>query len=100
MQNLKDLELTANDFKLLVDGLDALPYKGQSAEIMGDMMGAALIKDKVELERFMAARDKKRMQADRERETKMEDIRILQGKLLMLKRYMESQDLLKEIGDL
>jgi hypothetical protein len=41
MTDIKNLELTEQDFQLLVDGLDALPEKGVAGEMMGELMKCA-----------------------------------------------------------
>lgn len=101
LEQIKLLNLTDDDFKLLVDGLDALPNTGLAGEMMGDILASMLIKDddpakkKVLLEREEAKRKKKAQQ-----DIMIENIKILQGKLLMLKRYMQENKLLADTYDI
>lgn len=101
MSELKHLNLTEKDFDLLVEGLDSLPEKGMAGELMGDLLGAMLSKDDSEgKNKFQLEREKKQREKEiRQREMK-EDIKILQGKLLMLKRYLSQQGALNETYDI
>lgn len=99
--DIKNLELTENDFKLLIDGLDTLPERGAAGEIMGIMFEGILgekgpeAKEKAKRERDMRRRDE-----DVKKDALKEDIRILQGKLLMFKRYLIQMDALKQVNDM
>lgn len=100
MEQIKQLNLTENDFQLLVDGLDALPEKGAAGSMMVDLLGAAFMKDgeaKDEFERKRLLEAKKR---EEEKKMMMEDIRILQGKLLLMKRYLQENNLLKQVNEI
>ena len=101
MSELKHLNLTEKDFDLLVEGLDSLPEKGRAGELMGDLLGAMLSNDDSEgKNKFQLEREKKQREKEiRQREMK-EDIKILQGKLLMLKRYLSQQGALNETYDI
>lgn len=98
MEQIKQLNLTEKDFQLLVDGLDALPEKGAAGSMMVDLIGAAMLKDedRPEFERKRKAESEKR---ERERKNMMDDIRILQGKLLILKRHLITENLMSEVND-
>ncbi len=97
LEQIKLLNLTEDDFKLLVDGLDALPERGLAANIMGDLMMAMVTKNDEESQRKMLE-DRERKQKAKEHEKMMlrENVKILQGKLLMLKRYLQENKLLKD----
>jgi uncharacterized protein (DUF1778 family) len=45
IQDLQNLSLTENDFKLLVDGLDELPNKGATGEIFSALLSNMVLKD-------------------------------------------------------
>lgn len=96
LDQLKFLNLTEDDFRLLVDGLDALPEKGAAGEIMGDLFSAMLSKDEEQRERLQAERDKQKAKREKDKAQMKEDVKILQGKLLMLKRYFQENNILKE----
>ena len=91
--NLKYLNLTEQDFKMLVDGLDALPDKDVARNIMQTLMEIMITNknpDKI-FEKF----DRK-MEKSPEKILQREDIKILQGKLLLLKRYLIETNALNE----
>lgn len=99
--NIKDLELTEQDFKMLVDGLDVLPEKGAAGELMGAMFEGLLgDKNPEAMERYKREQAAKRKEHDRLKESLKEDIRILQGKLLMFKRWLIQNDALKQVDDI
>ena len=97
LEQIKMLNLTDEDFKLLVDGLDCLPEKGMAGEMLGDLLIGMIVKDDDEAKKkALYERDEKRRQSEKNKELMRENIKILQGKLLMLKRYMEENKLLTE----
>lgn len=100
MNNLQSLNLSENDFKLIVDGLDALPSKDLAGEMMADLMICAFKKEGDDMDKIID--DRKRVQ-QRKNDAKAilcEDIKILQGKILMLKRYLLENNALKETVDI
>lgn len=95
MQDLKSLNLTTDDFKLLIEGLDALPERGTAGELMGELLIASLMKDDSEAKSKMEQERKERKEKQQvEKERMQENIKILQGKLLMFKRYLQDNNLL------
>lgn len=96
LEQIKMLNLTEEDFRLLVDGLDALPDKGAAGEMMGDLMLSLISKDKEQEEKLQAERNKRRVAAEANKQLMKENIKILQGKLLMLKRYFQENNILKQ----
>lgn len=98
LEQIKLLNLTENDFKLLVDGLDVLPEKGMAGELMGDLFMGIMTdkKDSEAIEKIKLDRENKRRIAEKAKESLKDDIKILQGKLLMLKRYLQENKLLKD----
>lgn len=99
--DIKDLELTEQDFQLLVDGLDALPEKGLAGEMMGELLAGMLTKDNPEaMEKHKREQDAKRKKAESAKLQMKEDVRILQGKLLMLKRWLLQEGALKQAHEI
>lgn len=90
MNSLKQLNLTERDFDLMVQGLDALPEKGMAGELMGDLLIGMLSKedDSEAKLKLKSEREQSRLKKAKEKEALTEDVKILQGKLLMLKRYL------------
>ena len=99
--DIKNLELTEGDFKMLVEGLDALPERGMSGELMG-MMLEGMLRDKnpEAMEKIKREREAKKRAEEKAKEALKDDIRILQGKLLMFKRYLIEIDGLKQVNDI
>ncbi|MGN6417755.1 MAG: hypothetical protein ACTHMC_09705 [Pseudobacter sp.] len=99
MQDLKNFGLTVKDFDLLIDGLETLPEKGVAGEMMGMMLEGLISKDDP-VAQEKVKRDRERQLKDKEHARNMmrEDIRILQGKLYQLKRFMQENNLLEEVN--
>jgi hypothetical protein len=100
--DVKNLELTEKDFQMLVDGLDCLPNKDQMGDMLEGLMVGLIKKDgeSQQLTDFEKKRAAEKAKKEREREAQKEDIKILQGKLLMFKRYLIQQDALKQVNDI
>lgn len=97
LEQIKLLSLTSEDFKLLVDGLDALPEKGTAGEMMGDLFLGLLSKgDEETMAKHKAQREADKRKREKEKEVMSENVKILQGKLLMLKRYLDENKLLAD----
>lgn len=100
MEQLKNLNFTEDDFKLMVDGLENLPEKGTAGNMMADLLGATMLKEgSPERDKFDRDRKAKATKEAQDKLILIEDIRILQGKLLTMKRIMIENNLLKEAND-
>lgn len=83
------------------DGLDQIPNKNQVGELMGDLMMGMLTKDDPETHaKIKLERDERLKKAKREKDLIIEEVKILQGKLLMLKRYLIEQDAFSQANDI
>jgi hypothetical protein len=99
--DIQHLDLTEQDFQLIIDGLDELPNKGAAGDIMFTLLGATLAGDNPEAQaKIKAEADKKARAEKASKEQLKEDIRILQGKLLSLKRWLITQGALKQVNDI
>lgn len=77
--------------------LTALPGKNVAGQLMASMIGAALSKhDDGRMEREL---ERRHAEQQREMDLIQEDVRILQGKLLLFKRFMIENDLLKQANE-
>ena len=103
MEQIKHLNLTENDFKMIIDGLDALPDAGRTGAMLGDLVGT-IFADKMESpeakQNFLRQKEKLNKDFEHKRDLVREDVRILQGKLLMLKRYLTENKLMGEVDDI
>lgn len=97
LEQIKLLNLTEEDFTLLVEGLDALPERGLAADMMSDLiMGMVAKRDEEAQKKILEDREKKQRAQVHQKQMMKENVRILQGKLLMLKRYLAENKLLKD----
>ena len=85
--------LTEEDFQLILDGLDALPSKGAMGTLFSGFMDHLMEKniseeEKVERER---SRLEQRKKEEIEKQEMIENIKILQGKLLTIKRELKQE---------
>lgn len=97
---IKHLELTERDFRLLVDALDHLPQKDVASDIMSSLLTGMLKKEGQEMTEFERKREQEMKKKELEKEVLKEEIKILQGKLLMFKRFLIQQDALKQVDDI
>lgn len=82
-----ELELTEADYKLLIDGLDALPNRSSSSEFLHDLIVDLLGKTHPEQAmRLKRERELENKKINDAREALIEEVRILQGKLFCMKR--------------
>ncbi len=95
---LKDLELSEKDFQLLIDGLEALPHKSEAAEMFGDIFLGLLSKDDDGIKKIEKERERRKLAKDAEKAMLVEDIKILQGKIVMLKRLLQSDNAISEVN--
>lgn len=98
--DIKEINFTEEDFELIIEALEFLPHKGTSGKIMASLIGAMLTRDdpqgREEIKRQQMADER----AERVKNDLLkENIRILQSKLIMLKRHMIENDLLKQAND-
>lgn len=100
MSELKHLNLTERDFDLIIEGLSEIPNKGAVGELMSGLLEGVFCKTEAERENIIAKRKYKQHQKEKEQKYIKEEISILQGKLLMLKRYLASNDALSKGVDI
>ncbi len=101
---LQHLELTEKDFQMIIQGLDCLPDRGAVGEFMMDMIVGILPTrnetEEMKKERLIREREEKERKKEKEKEILKEDIRILQGKLLQLKRFLQQEGAIKGAYDI
>lgn len=99
---LKDLKFTKDEFDMLIRGLEELPNGDQAGELMGGLIETLLLEK-------MPDDLKRKRDIDQAREKKAKEIKkallkenccILQSKLIQLRRYMESNDMIIEAQDI
>lgn len=99
--NLQDLQLTEQDFDLIVSGLDELPNKGQAGEFMFSIFSGLIAKDDPEAKAKIEAENaKRRIKEEQQKRQMLEEVALLKGKLIMLKRLLVTNGALKQVDDI
>jgi len=101
---IKDLELTESDFDLLVEGLDTLPEKGAMGEVMGVLFDG-LLGDKLDRQSpaYIEMQQKKEKESrikKQKADARKDEIAILKGKMILLKRWLITQGAVKQTNDI
>jgi hypothetical protein len=99
--NIQDLQLTEQDFDLIISGLNELPNKGFAGLMMGAMLKGIITKDDPEAKaKYELEQKAEQLKVEREKKALDEDISVLKGKLIMLKRFLVTNDALKTVDDI
>lgn len=93
--------LTAEDFDICLEGLDAIPEKGMIQEMATDLFKGALIGNN----EFMRQEHLRRVEAktkemQRKMQGRQEDLVILKSKLILLKRLLISNEAVKMANEI
>lgn len=95
--DLKNLQLEEKDFDLLLKGLEVLPSSDLAGEMMIDLFSMAFAKDDPEAkQKLLEDKENRKRAKEKEKQHLIEEVKILQGKLLLLKRYLIQNNLLKD----
>lgn len=93
---LGDIQLTEADFNLLIEGLTALPEKGEAGIMMGGLVGHLMAGNDPKTQRAVEATVKKHEDAHKAKKAALEEeIILLKSKLVLLKRYLITNGALK-----
>lgn len=99
--NIQELQLTEQDFDLIIAGLNELPNKGFAGLMMGAMIKGLITKDDPEAKAKSELEQKaEQLKVEREKKALDEDISVLKGKLIMLKRFLVTNGALKAVDDI
>jgi len=99
IEELKNVNLTEKDFDLMVEALDYLPNAKIATDLIG-MLITSVIDDPEAKTKMQAEREQKRKKTEYEKKLLTEEVRLLQGKLIAVKRFMRENRLMKEVNDL
>lgn len=101
LKEIEQLNLTEADFKLLNEGLDCLPNKDMGGELMMALLTSMVAKDDPEMKsKIESDRKSENLKRERAKQMVIEEVRILQGKILLLQRHLRMNGLLKQANDL
>lgn len=102
LQDILSVGLTAEDFETLMEGVDAIPEKGIGQEVLDSVMmlviGAPL--GKSGLEEIKKVCLQRHREAASKIKAKQDDLTILKGKLVQLKRLLMTNAGVKEATDI
>lgn len=99
--SVKDLDLTTEDFTMLMDALEHLPFKNTGNDVVDAMMDGVLAAHSPEKKDEISRKRKVKLAQDqRERADVIEKIRLLQAKIIMIKRVMIQENALKEANEI
>lgn len=97
---IEQLQLTEKDFTLIVEALDYLPDRHAVSDIMGDLLGTMMAPDDEARKKIQQEKVIRELKNKAAKDALKEDIRILQGKLLMFKRYLIEHNALQQVEDI
>lgn len=98
--DIKDFSLTQEDFELIMKALEYLPESGAVGELMETMLGTLLPDDRNYRSKYEALKKAKDRSREAKRAALVEEVRILQGKLLTIKRELMQAGALKQASDI
>lgn len=97
-QSIKNIELTITDFELLLKGLGSIAKSEASTEVLGDLFKSMMFMDKPEVLKEIEREEAiKKAKVKREREIMNENIQLLQGKMIRLKRILIENNLMESL---
>lgn len=98
-EQLQNLALTEKDFDMMVEGLEELPNKGAAGDMLVDLFSSAMLDDGPEKDKFKKEREAENKKAERKKELVKENVRVLQGKLITMKRLLIDNKLMEQAND-
>jgi hypothetical protein len=103
--DLKDIlseGLTAEDFDVLIKGVDSLPEAGMMGDLFNDLMMGAIVvgQNPSRKDDFMKSVSNRLAEKKRRAAGEAEDMVLLKGKLILLKRLLLSNEAIKMTNDI
>jgi hypothetical protein len=93
LNKLKDLDITTKDIELLLIGLDAIKVADRSGSLLLELFASVATKENPEQMRRL---EKELEHKDIHFSEVLEDLQILKGKLILLKRFLLIQEATKK----
>lgn len=98
--DIKDLELSEGDFNLLIKALDFLPESGLAGEMMASLITGMLPTDRNARSNMEAKEKARQRNREADKEFLKEECRILQGRLLVIRRKFLQEGALRQTGEI
>jgi hypothetical protein len=98
MNELRQFNFTEEDFKMMFEGLDAIPAKESATELLMSVMIGGMARSDEQMKKLQAEITNKNRLGSKFREVHMENIAVLKSKLIMFKRYLQAQDAIDSIN--
>ena len=92
IKDILSVGLTAEDFDLLLQGLDAIPEKEVAGALNVELMAIMLAPTGVHAQQRSDKVEKKLSELKRKQDEKKEDFIVLKSKLILLKRHLLSNE--------
>jgi hypothetical protein len=98
--NIQEVNLTEDDFNLIIKSLDFLPSKDLLNVMIRSTIIMALSNSEEETKRRLEEVMKSSKNDEAERGILKEDISILKGKLILLKRFLVENSAITEVNNI
>jgi len=92
IKDILSVGLTAEDFDLLIKGVDAIPEAESSSQMTIELMKVMMAPTQIHANERVAKFEKKLAETKRSQELKKEDYIVLKSKLILLKRLLASNE--------
>lgn len=100
IKDILSVGLTPEDFKTILEGLDAIPGKNIGEELMHVMINAVTAGSRQNIEDLKRTTINRFREMDRKAKEQSDDLTVLKGKLILLKRLLMSNEAVKTANDI
>lgn len=100
IEHFKNLGLSERDFDLIIDGLNGLPNRSPMGDAIGEALSKAMNSRGEGFQVLELNMEDLRKRSELSRKDLTEEVTILQGKLLQLKRALRAENILSKVDDI
>jgi len=100
IKDILSVGLTAGDFDLIIKGLDAIPEYDSWKMIATETIGLMLAPNESRADERIKSMNKRLDELKRKEEARKEEFILLKSKLILLKRHLLSNDVVREARDI
>lgn len=97
---MQQLNLCERDFALIIEALDHLPQKNIASDLMTDILKGMVATSEEERKQIVQEKVLREIKQKAEKEALIEEVRILQGKLLLFKRTLIEKNALNQVDEI